>query len=221
MNMLNQQVIQGDCKAVLQTLPNESVDFVLTDPPYLVRYKDRSGRTIANDDNSGSVLSAFNDLYRVLKPNTFCVSFYGWNSVAVFFEAWKRAGFAAVGHIVWHKGYASRRGFLNARHEQAYVLVKGRPGRPAQPLDDVQPWEYSGNVVHPTEKAVSVLQPLIRSFSRPGDLVLDPFSGSGSTLVAAALSGRRYFGIDLETKYVEIARRRVAGVERAQSRRTA
>ena len=219
--MLNQQVIQGDCKAVLQTLPNESVDFVLTDPPYLVRYRDRSGRAIANDDNSGSVLSAFSDLYRVLKPNTFCVSFYGWNSVAVFFEAWKRAGFAAVGHIVWHKDYASRRGFLNARHEQAYVLVKGRPGKPAQPLDDVQPWEYSGNVVHPTEKAVSVLRPLIRSFSRPGDLVLDPFSGSGSTLVAAALSGRRYFGIDLETKYVELARRRVAGVERAQSRRTA
>ena len=219
--MLNQQVIQGDCKSVLQTLPTESVDFVLTDPPYLVRYKDRSGRTIANDDNSGSVLSAFSDLYRVLKPNTFCVSFYGWNSVAVFFEAWKLAGFAAVGHIVWHKGYASRRGFLNARHEQAYVLVKGHPKKPARPLDDVQLWEYSGNVVHPTEKAVSVLQPLIRSFSRPGDLVLDPFSGSGSTLVAAALSGRRYFGIDLETKYVELARRRVAGVERAQSHRIA
>ena len=98
--MLNQQVIQGDCNAVLQTLPNESVDFVLTDPPYLVRYRDRSGRSIANDDNSGSVLSAFGDVYRVLKPNTFCVSFYGWSSVAVFFQAWKRAGFAAVGHIV-------------------------------------------------------------------------------------------------------------------------
>jgi DNA modification methylase len=219
--MLNQQVIQGDCKAVLRTLPNESVDFVLTDPPYLVRYKDRSGRSIANDDNSGNALSAFSDLYRVLKPNTFCVSFYGWNSVVAFFEAWKQAGFASVGHIVWHKDYSSRRGFLNARHEQAYVLVKGHPARPAQPLDDVQPWEYSGNVVHPTEKAVRVLQPLIRSFSRPGDLVLDAFSGSGSTLVAAALLGRRYFGIELETKYVELARRRLAGVERVRSRHTA
>jgi len=219
--MLTQQVIQGDCQAVLKTLPSESVDFILTDPPYLVGYKDRSGRSIANDDSSGSVLGAFSDLYRVLKPNTFCVSFYGWNSVATFFEAWRRAGFAAVGHIVWHKGYSSRRGFLNACHEQAYVLVKGRPPKPAQPLDDVRPWEYSGNVAHPTEKAVSVLQPLIRSFSRPGDFVLDPFGGSGSTLVAAALSGRRYFGIELETKYVELARRRLAGVERAKSRRAA
>jgi DNA modification methylase len=219
--MLTQQVIQGDCKAVLQSLPSESVDFVLTDPPYFVRYKDRSGRSIANDDHPGSVLGAFNDLYRVLKPNTFCVSFYGWNSVAAFFEAWKRAGFIAVGHIVWHKNYSSRCGFLNARHEQAYVLVKGRPARPAQPLDDVRPWEYSGNVAHPTEKAVSVLQPLIRSFSRPGDFVLDPFSGSGSTLVAAALLGRRYMGIDVEAKYVELARRRLAGVARSKSRHAA
>jgi site-specific DNA-methyltransferase (adenine-specific) len=216
--MLTQQVIQGDCNGVLQTLPSESVDFVLTDPPYFVRYKDRSGRSIANDDHPASVLGAFNDLYRVLKPNTFCVSFYGWNSVAAFFEAWKRAGFTAVGHIIWHKNYSSRRGFLNARHEQAYVLVKGHPAKPAQPLDDVRSWEYSGNVAHPTEKAVSVLQPLIRSFSHPGDLVLDPFSGSGSTLVAAALSGRRYFGVELEAKYVELARRRLAGVDRAKSR---
>lgn len=186
-----------------------------------MRYKDRSGRSIANDDHPGSVLGAFNDLYRVLKPNTFCVSFYGWNSVAAFFEVWKRAGFIAVGHIVWHKNYSSRRGFLNARHEQAYVLVKGRPAKPAQPLDDVRPWEYSGNVAHPTEKAVSVLQPLIRSFSRPGDFVLDPFSGSGSTLVAAALLGRRYMGIDLEAKYVELARRRLAGVDRSKSRHAA
>ena len=219
--MLTQQVIQGDCKEVLRSLPNESVDFVLTDPPYFVRYKDRSGRSIANDDHPESVLGAFSDLYRVLKPNSFCVSFYGWNSVAAFFEAWKRAGFTAVGHIVWHKSYSSRRGFLNARHEQAYVLVKGYPAKPAQPLDDVRPWEYSGNVAHPTEKAVSVLQPLIHSFSRPGDFVLDPFSGSGSTLVAAALSGRRYMGIDLEAKYVELARRRLAGVDRARSRRAA
>ncbi len=85
-------------------------------------------------------------------------------------------------------------------HESAYVLAKGRPQKPARPLTDVQRWEYTGNKAHPTEKAVGILLPLIRSFSRPGDLVLDPFSGSGSTLVAAALSGRRYFGIDLEAE---------------------
>ncbi|MDB6103182.1 MAG: methylase [Gammaproteobacteria bacterium] len=125
--MTDNQILEGDCLTILKQIPDASVDLVVTDPPYFVRYKHRAGRSIANDGDPRSVFGAFDELYRVLRPETYCVSFYGWNSVAAFFDAWTRAGFKAVGHIVWHKGYASRRGFLNARHEQAYVLVKGRP----------------------------------------------------------------------------------------------
>ena len=64
------QVIHGDCRQVLRSLPSESIDLILTDPPYGVRYKDRAGRSIANDGNLGSILGAFADLYRVLKPDT-------------------------------------------------------------------------------------------------------------------------------------------------------
>lgn len=144
-------------------------------------------------------------VYRLLKPNTFCISFYGWTKVDAFFNAWRRAGFHPVGHLVWHKGYASSTGFLRATHEQAYVLAKGRPAKPAEPIDDVRQWKYTGNMRHPTEKDVSIVQPLIESFSRPGDVVLDPFAGSGSTLVAAALAGRRYLGIELEAGYCDVA----------------
>jgi site-specific DNA-methyltransferase (adenine-specific) len=82
----------------------------------------------------------------------------------------------------------------------------------------VQPWEYSGNRLHPTEKAVSILTPLIESFSQPGDFVLDPFAGSGSTLVAAALTGRNAIGIELEEKYCTAARKRLTGATRFASR---
>jgi len=204
------QILQGDCTRVLRTLPDASVDLVVTDPPYGVRYRDRLNRTIANDDHPERILGAFDDVYRVMKPDTFCVSFYGWNRVDAFLAAWRRAGFVPVGHLVWQKNYASNRGFLEARHEQAYLLAKGRPAKPAQPLSDVRPWQYSGNSIHPTEKAVSVLRPLIESFSKPGDLVLDPFAGSGSTCVAAAECGRRYLGIELEVRYCELARQRLA-----------
>ena len=207
-------VIQGDCAAVLKTLPDASVDFVLTDPPYFVRYRDRSGRTVRNDGDPGRVLDAFNDVYRVLKPNSLCVSFYGWNRVEAFFAAWKGAGFTPVGHIVFHKTYASAQRFLRYSHESAYVLAKGRPERPADPLSDVLPWRYSGNHSHPTEKAVATITPIIAAFTRTGDVVADPFAGSGSTLVAAALLGRRYIGIELEQKYCELARRRLNGVTR-------
>jgi DNA modification methylase len=217
-------ILLGDCTQLLKTLPSESIDFVLTDPPYFVKYRDRSGRTIANDTDPGSVLSAFNDVFRVLKADTFCVSFYGWNHVDAFVRAWRRAGFRPVGHLVWHKNYASSAKFLRARHEQAYLLVKGNPAMPVSPLDDVRPWHYTGNSRHPTEKSPEILRPLIECFTEPGDVVLDPFSGSGSTLVAAAMLRRRYLGIELEGRYCAMARDRLerfagsVGFERMHAR---
>lgn len=65
---------------------------------------------------------------------------------------------------------------------------------------------------------MNAITPLIRSFSKQGDLVLDPFSGSGTTAVAAALCKRDYLGIELEARYCDIARRRLLGVERYQAK---
>jgi hypothetical protein len=103
-------------------------------------------------------------------------------------------------------------------HESAYLLAKGHPPMPEQPLDDVLSWKYSGNHSHPTEKSVETLKPIIDAFTKAGDIVLDPFAGSGSSLVAAALLGRRYTGIELEEKYCDLARRRLAGAERYAAR---
>lgn len=215
--MFRNRIIQGECAATLQRFPDACIDLVVTDPPYLVNYRDRSGRSLAGDNAPDMVLPCFPELYRVMKDNSLCVCFYGWNRVELFMTAWKTAGFTPVGHIVWRKRYASRTGFLKSCHEQAYLLAKGRPRRPARPLADVQPWDYSGNVRHPTEKAVSVIAPVIECFSRPGDLVLDPFSGSGSTSVAALLAGRDYCGIELERCYCVSARRRLTDVRTGAS----
>ena len=212
-------IIQGDCLAVLPTLASASVDAVITDPPYLGRYRDRDGRTLANDDKPSAVVGVYAELYRVLKPNSFCVTFYGYPKLDDFVHSWTEAGFRTVGHIVWTKPYASSSRFVRVTHESAYVLAKGWPQKPARLLDDVQPWEYTGNVAHPTEKAISVIKPLVETFSPPGGLVLDPFSGSGSTAVAAALAGRLYLGIELEEKYCQLSRRRLEGVERFIQRR--
>ncbi len=201
-------ILEGDCRELLKHVPDEHADLILTDPPYLVNYRDRYGRTIRNDRNA-EVLDCFVDLYRVLKPGSLCISFYGWNRVDDFFAIWRRAGFRPVGHIVWRKNYASSTGYLAHCHEQAYVLAKGKPVKPAKPIDDVRQWTYTGNRDHPTQKSPDILRPLIEAFSKPGDLVLDPFSGSGSTSIAAAQCDRHYLGIELERVYVEIAQRRL------------
>src|SRR5262249_12559461 len=160
-----------------------------TDPPYLCRYRSRDGQTIANDDRDGWLEPAFAEMYRVLKPNSFCISFYGWHAADKFIGAWRAAGLRIVGHIVFTTRYASSSRYAQCKHEQAYRLAKGDPALPEQPIDDVRDWHYTGNRLHPTQKSIKVLQPLIEAFCPRGGLVLDPFCGSGSTLVAAQLSG--------------------------------
>ena len=212
--MLTNTIIRGDSLAVLPQLPRECADLVLTDPPYVVGYRDREGRSIAGDTTTAWIAPAFREIYRTLKDNRFCVSFYGWHRADDFLGAWRRAGFKPAGHIVLVKSYASGSGFLRYQHEQAYLLAKGRPARRPFPLRDVLRWDYTGNQLHPTQKPVSALKPIIGAFSRRGDLVLDPFAGSGSTLHAARQMGRRYLGIEVNEDYCRIARERLNAGDR-------
>jgi site-specific DNA-methyltransferase (adenine-specific) len=200
-NQFINSIKQGDCIQVMRQMPANSVDFILTDPPYLVNYRDRDGRTIQNDAKADWLKPAMKEAYRVLKQNRVAVMFYGWTKVDAFFEAWKEAGFQPVGHIVFRKTYSSKSRFFNYQHEQAYLLAKGRPPLPKQPLADVMDMPYSGNKLHPTQKPVVALAPLVRSFTLPGELVLDPFAGSGSSCAAALLTGRRYIGVELDAEY--------------------
>jgi len=205
-------IIHADCLHILPQLPTGSVDFVLTDPPYLANYTSRDGRSIKNDDNDAWLHPAFAHMYRVLARDRFCISFYGWPHADRFIAAFRAAGFRLVGHLVFPKRYTSSTHFLRYQHECAYLLAKGNPEEPAYPIGDVIDWTYSGNKLHPTEKPVSALLPLIETFSQPGSLVLDPFSGSGSTLYAAKSLGRRYLGIELDATYHALAMRRLSAI---------
>ena len=148
----------GDCLVAMPKLAPESVDCIVTDPPYLVNFRDRSGRSIANDVNGDWLAPAFAEMFRVLKRDAVCISFYGWNKVDLFFDAWKAAGFRVAGHFVFTKSYASKAGLVKYQHESAYLLAKGRPAAPAAPIADVMPFPYSGNRHHPTEKPVAALR---------------------------------------------------------------
>lgn len=204
-------ILNGDCTRLMAGMKGNSVDFILTEPPYIARYRGRDGRTVANDDNARWLKPAFAGMHRVLKPGGFAISFYGWHRTDLFFEAWKSAGFRIVGHIVFRKRYASSAKFLRYHHEQAFLLAKGNVALPANPVPDVIDFPYTGNRLHPTQKPVEALTPLIEAFSKPGDLVFDPFCGSGSTLVGAQSLGRDYLGIELNREHHATASARVRG----------
>jgi DNA modification methylase len=202
-------VLQGDCLNLLPELPAASVQFILTDPPYITRYKSRDGRTIPNDDNDRWLKPAFAEMHRVLARDSFAVSFYGWPQADKFLQAYRSAGFRVVGHFTFPKRYTSSTRYVRYQHEAAHLLAKGHPPCPHNPIGDVIEWSYTGNKLHPTQKPLSVLKPLVESFSRREHTVLDPFAGSGSSLLAAKKLGRSYLGIELDAGYHAIACQRL------------
>jgi DNA modification methylase len=214
MNVLFRQMLgaitRGDCVDVMDHMPATCVDLILTDPPYGVRYRDRSGRRILGDNELDWLHPAFAQMQRVLKSDALCISFYGWTKADAFLAAARASGFRPAGHIVFPKRYASSTGLLQYQHEQAYVFAKGNPPAPeAPPPDVIDGWRYTGNRLHPTQKPVEILRPLIVAFTAPGAIVLDPFCGSGSTLIAARDCGRRFVGIELDAVHHRIASDRV------------
>lgn len=173
--------VLGNCIDVMTRIPDNAIDFILTDPPYLVGFRDRSGRTIAGDKTDEWLQPACNEMYRVLKKDALMVSFYGWNRVDRFMAAWKNAGFSVVGHLVFTKNYTSKAAYVGYRHECAYILAKGRPRLPQNPLPDVLGWKYSGNRHHPTEK------PVTRNEGKQGPSL--PYIPSGSFAKAMLIEG--------------------------------
>ena len=207
-------ITHGDCIEVMRQMPANSVDFILTDPPYLVNYHDRQGRTLPNDTDANWLKPAMAEAFRVLKNNRLMLCFYGWPRAEKFLEAWREAGFRPVGHLIFRKSYTTKAtDFLKYQHEQAYLLAKGRPPMMGSPLPDVQRLLFTGNKLHPTQKAVMSLVPVIRAYSLPGDVVLDAFCGSASTCAAALLTGRRYIGMEMDAEYFSQASGRMDRVK--------
>src|SRR5262245_42429569 len=118
-------------------LPSDSVDLVVTDPPYLVDYRPRDGRRCQGDTSDYWLKPVFHEPYRILKPNTLCATFYGWPDVDRFMSVWKECGFRPVSHLVWPKRHHSRVGYTQSFHEVGYLLAKGKPPGPMIPPPDV------------------------------------------------------------------------------------
>ncbi len=165
---------------------------------------------------------------RILKPNgTIWVSGTRHNIFSVGF-AMQRLGYKLLNDIVWFKKnpppnlscryftHATETVLWAARSEKSrhcfnYTLMKkANLGKQMQSLWTILPPRSSEKLFgrHPTQKPIELLERIVLSSTQPGDLVLDPFSGSGTTGIAAARHGRRYIGIELNPDYLELSAQR-------------
>lgn len=194
----------------------ESVDAIITDPPYGINYESRTGLSVKNDKSP--FIWFLYDAFRVLKSGESgrgsLVCFTRWDVEQTFIDAMGIAGFNVKSEVIWDKvyhGMGDTRAAFAPAHENIVFAIKGKYSFPdRRPKDLITfPKINSSKMVHPTEKPVGLLASLITSVTKPGDLILDPFAGSGSTLVAAKKTGRRYIGMELDDQHFETARRRV------------
>lgn len=215
------QLGHGDAVAFLRSLADDSVDLVITDPPYESLEKHRAVGTTTRLKHSKASSNdwfeifpndrfeeLFAEIYRVLKPNRHFYLFCDAETMFVAKPLGEDAGFKFWKPLVWDKVAIGMGYHYRARYEMILFFEKGK-----RKLDDLGvPDILAAKRVHrgyPTEKPPEIAAILVSQSTSPGEVVLDPFMGSGSTGVAAVRQGRAFLGNDLCLEAVDIARARL------------
>jgi site-specific DNA-methyltransferase (adenine-specific) len=202
------RLVEADARQFLPTLPDQSVDLIVTDPPY---HFERGGTYFRDwfdelDDDEWPAI--FAELHRVLERNAHAYVFCDPRTLPIFNAAAHAAGFRVRDPLVWNKGSIGLGACWRPQYEFIAWYEKGRrPGnRNNRPNLLTAPRVARG---YPTEKPVPLLTELIAQASRAGGLVLDPFCGSGNVGKAARDLRRRAVLCDVSSR-VAAARLRLA-----------
>ena len=210
----------------MQEMPDESIDLIVTDPPYLMKYKtnyrkDTSHKfcsEISGDDNPDLIKTYIKECYRVLKNDSAVYMFCNFNKLEVFKSELERVGFNIKNMIVWVKNNWTA-GDLKATYGKQYEVIlyanKGRRFINGTRLTDV--WEFprvSGKKqLHQNQKPLELIKRCIEKSSEPGAVVFDGFMGSGTTAIACIDTDRHYIGYELDPEYYKVANNRILDYE--------
>jgi site-specific DNA-methyltransferase (adenine-specific) len=215
-NHANIVIYNADCRDILPLL--DPVGLVLTDPPYGVDYD--GGTTIREKlegDKTPSLYAQTLPLIRkIAKDDAAFYIFYADGDAAVL-AAVLAAGLVVRNNLIWNK-HMAQFGALSAQYKQKhepflYCHIKGKSPKWRGATNEVTVWDIrreSTNFFHPTQKPVGLFRKCIENNTEPNDIILDPFMGSGTALVAAKQLGRKAIGIEIEERYCEIAAQRLS-----------
>lgn len=202
----------GDCLEVMKHIPDNSVDLVLTDPPYNVGIDYGNGSDKQKEDKFVEWFeSIIKELTRILRDGGNFISIVGehnlpkkleilskhltYNWIIVWYKPnamqFGKTGYSVQSLIQW---YSKGKGFKNGKKRDVIVV----PINPSKNRNG-----------HPTPKPLDLISELVVRFSNDKDVVLDPFLGSGTTAVACKQLNRKFIGIEISEKYCSIAKDRL------------
>jgi len=228
------EIYCGDALVLMKDIPAGSIDLIVTDPPFAIDFEAKRSNY---NRTQGRVIEGYNEIprekyydftvswmkeaYRVLKRSGSMYVFSGWTNLKDILNAIDDVGFITINHIIWKYqfGVFTKRRFVTSHYHILFVVKDERSykfNKVEHYPEDV--WvinrEYwTGKVKTPTKLPLELVKKILLFSSDEGDIVLDPFVGSGTVAVAAKMLGRHFLGFEIVPEYCELARERVANVQ--------
>lgn len=222
------RLICDSCMNILPNISDESIDLLITDPPYRTTSRGSAGNSggmLQKDINKKGYVFRHNDIdcskyapefYRVLKDGSHCYVMTNHVNLIHMLSTFTKCGFHFIKSLIWDKQKKIMGRFYMSQFEYILFFRKGKGVQinncgtsdilsvPNNKMKD-----EAGKNLHDTEKPVELMKILVENSSKEGNLVLDPFMGIGSTGLACINTNRKFFGIEIDDKYFNIAEERI------------
>lgn len=216
---ITDKIINADCLDILKQLPDKCVDLVLTDPPYGINYqsglREQKYEKIQDDNNLNWLPIVLGELKRISKDDAIWYIFCSLHNVDIFKQ--EIGKFRNVKNIlVWNKNNFGS-GDLKCDYAPKYeMIIYCNDNKPlnGKRIANVLNYARTDNSLHPTQKPVDLFSVLVQKASNENDLVLDCFSGSGTTAIACHKLKRRFICIEKDKDYYEASVKRLEDVQK-------
>lgn len=211
-------IYNGDCFEGVKSIPDGSIDLVITDPPYGIdltpqrstsKFKDTK---VINDDSLEWLDGFVDDMYRICK-NVCCV-FCGWQKIDIFKQAFEKR-FLIKNMLVWNKDWFGMGNNYRPNYELCLLCCKTDVKTRSNNKSNILTYRRVAptKLLHSCEKPVALIRDLIEELTDVNALIFDPFMGSGTTAIACLETGRYYIGYELDPEYFKIAQNRILDYE--------
>ena len=212
---LENKIINADCMDILKQLPDKSIDLVLTDPPYGMSYQS-SRRTekyekIENDDNLEWLPIWVKEIKRITKEDAMLYIFCSWHNIEKFKTELEKE-FKIKNILIWNKnnfGSGDLFGDYAPKYENIIFINPRNKNLNGKRISNVLDFAKVSNDLHPTQKPISLFSCFIEKSTNENDIVLDCFSGSGTTAIACSELKRNFICIEKDKQYYEMSVRRL------------
>ena len=215
---LENKIINADCMDILKQLPDKSVDLVLTDPPYGMNYerhiKEKKFGKIENDDCLDFLEIWAKTLKDKIKEDAHLYVFCSWHNIDIFKQVLSKY-YHFKNLLIWNK-FSQGMGDLRTDYGCSYEMIcylsatkNGIKSLNGSRDKNIINMTNDKNESHPTQKPVKLFSYLVEKSSNENDLVLDCFSGSGTTAIACHNLKRRFICIEKDKDYYEASVKRL------------